>query len=487
LSTVQTIAKNTIALFIGQAASYILSFFCIIYIARSLGPAGFGVLSFAIAFAGIFAVFGDIGLQQLSVREISREKSLASKYLANISLLKIPLAVVTFSLIALTINLMGYPRDTIIIVYLVGLSVILAAFTLVYYSIFQAFEKMEYQSIGQLLGTAVLLGGVFIAMKYNFSVVGFASLYLLSSTIVLIYCLTVTRLKFSAVIKGGTGPLEFDGSFWLQVIRKALPFGLIAFLVGNYLGIDSVILSAVKGNEAVGWYNAAYKVVLALVFIPSSFFAAIFPIMSKLYKSSLESLKLVYERSLKYMLILSIPIGVGITMLASRIVLQIFGVEYEASVIALQILVWSTVLIYIDGAFTFLLYSIDRQTTVVKVMIIAVIVNVILNTILIPAYSYVGASIAAVLSNVATLSTLGGILANTEYRLHLGSLINVAKVLVSCLAMLAFIRFASNINLFLLIIISALIYFLVLYVVKGFDRQDVAILRSLFARETITP
>jgi O-antigen/teichoic acid export membrane protein len=186
------------------------------------------------------------------------------------------------------------------------------------------------------------------------------------------------------------------------------------------------------------------------------------------------------------MLILSIPIGVGITVLASRIVLQVFGVEYEASAIALQILVWNTVLIYTNSAFSFLLYSIDRQTTVVKVMVVTVIANVTLNIILIPAYSYVGASIAAVLSNLATLLMLGFILANTEYRLGLNSLKNAAKALVSCLAMFVFIRFASSINLFLLVLISALIYFSVLYIVKGFDKQDVAILKSLFTRESIT-
>jgi O-antigen/teichoic acid export membrane protein len=485
LSTVQTIAKNIIFLLVGQILTYIISLFCTIYIARSLGPSGFGVLSFALAFTGIFVVFGDIGLQQLSVREIAREKSLASKYLANISLLKIPLAIITFSLIALTINLMGYPRDTVMVVYLIGLSVILTAFAMVYFSIFQAFEKMEYQSIGQLLSITVILGGIFIAIKYNFTVIGFASLYLLANIVLLIYCLVVIRIKFPTLMKGSAGYLEFDGSFWVQVIKQALPFGLIAFLVGSYLGIDSVILSAAKGNEAVGWYNAAYKIVLALVFIPSCFFVSLFPIMSKLYKSSVESLKLVYERSLKYMLILSIPIGVGITILASRIVTQVFGVEYEAAAIALQILVWSTVLIYIGSAFAFLMYSIDRQTTVVKVMAVTVTVNVILNIILIPAYSYVGASIASVISNLATLLMLGFIMANTEYRLGLGSLITAGKALLSCLVMLVFIRFASSINLFLLVSVSALIYFLVLYGVKGFDRQDIAILKRLFTRESI--
>jgi len=48
--------------------------------ARYLGAAGFGILSFALAFTGIFGVFSDLGLSTLTIREVARDKSLASKY-----------------------------------------------------------------------------------------------------------------------------------------------------------------------------------------------------------------------------------------------------------------------------------------------------------------------------------------------------------------------------------------------------------------------
>ncbi|KAF5432375.1 Membrane protein involved in the export of O-antigen and teichoic acid [Candidatus Methanophagaceae archaeon] len=50
------------------------------YTARYLGAAGFGILSFALAFTGIFGVFADLGLRQLTVRDVARDKTLASKY-----------------------------------------------------------------------------------------------------------------------------------------------------------------------------------------------------------------------------------------------------------------------------------------------------------------------------------------------------------------------------------------------------------------------
>ena len=78
---IQRIAKNTIFLFIAQIVNYILTFFYTIYIARYLGAEGFGILSFAIAFAGIFSIFADLGLGTLTFREVSRYKSLENKYL----------------------------------------------------------------------------------------------------------------------------------------------------------------------------------------------------------------------------------------------------------------------------------------------------------------------------------------------------------------------------------------------------------------------
>lgn len=121
-----------------------MGFFFIMYTARYLGAEGFGILSFALAFTGIFGVFSDLGLSTLTVREVARDKSMAQKYLGNIAVMKIFLVVITFGLIAFFINLLDYLEQTIKVVYLVALSVIFGAFSGMFNSIFQAYEKMEY-------------------------------------------------------------------------------------------------------------------------------------------------------------------------------------------------------------------------------------------------------------------------------------------------------------------------------------------------------
>jgi Polysaccharide biosynthesis protein. len=143
MNTVQRIAKNTGVLLASQVVSYVFGFFYVMYTARYLGAEGFGVLSFALAFTGIFGVFSDLGVSTLTVREVARDKSLAGKYLGNIVVMKVILVAITFGLIALTINLLGYPEQTIKVVYLVALYIIFGAFSNIFNSIFQAYEKMN--------------------------------------------------------------------------------------------------------------------------------------------------------------------------------------------------------------------------------------------------------------------------------------------------------------------------------------------------------
>ena len=141
--------------------------------------------------------------------------------------MKIILAAITFGLIALTIDLIGYPEETIKVVYLVAVSVIFMTFTLMFYSIFQAYERMEYQSIGRILNAALMLGGVVFAIKYGLGVVDFASLYAIASIVVLGYSFAILRWKFTnPCLTWSHHKMELDWTFWGKTLKEALPFGL---------------------------------------------------------------------------------------------------------------------------------------------------------------------------------------------------------------------------------------------------------------------
>lgn len=485
MNTIQRIAKNTGLLFASQVVVQVLSFFYIMYSARYLGPSNFGILTFALAFTAIFGVIPDFGLRPLIVREVARDKSLASKYLANISGMKIILATITFGLIALTINLLDYPEQTIKVVYLVALSVVFSAFIQMFYSIFQAYERMEYQSLGQIVRGTLMLLVVMLAINYGFGVAGFAALFFVVNIVVLVYSFVILRMKFPNLsLAWSIRKIEVDWSFWKSAIKEALPFGLALTFVMIFYWIDSVMLSLMKGNIVVGWYNAAYRIVFLLLFIPNSFIAAIYPVMSKFYVTSQDSLRLSLEKSFKYLTILGIPIGVGITLLAKRIILLIFGAEYMSSILPLQILVWSSVFIFMSQPFGNLLNCLNKQSIVTKITGVCVGLNVTLNLILIPKYSLIGASIATVLTEFGTLILciiwslkIGYPVLNKKVS------ILISKTLFASTVFCLFVIYYSHLALFLLCFLAGLFYFVVLYIVRGIDKEDLVLFRGFFRED----
>ena len=477
MSTVQRLARNTTLLLLSSVASFVLGFFFTVYVARYLAAEGFGVLSFALAFTALFAVLTDIGLQTLMIREIARDKTLARKYLGNIGVLKMLLGIITFGLIALTINLLHYPAETIRVVYLVGLTVILGAFSTMFYGLFRAYERMEFEALGGALSSALTLAGALWAINHDYSVVGFGWVYLAVSTIMLGYCLVVSKWRFAMP------RIEIDLVFWKESIKQAWPFALSGLFLTIYVCTDSVMLSVMKGNEEVGWYNAAYRLILILSFLPAAYFGAVFPIMSRLHVTSKEFLKFTHERSFKYMLILGVPIGVGTTILANRIIMLIFGVGYLPSVLPLQKLVWSAVFGFVAGVFFNLLQSINRQIIIAWVLGGAAVLKVVLNLALIPGYSYTGASIATLAASFVPLALSFIWCSRIGYGISIKNTVHIiVRVSVASSVMCAFILYFKYFYILALIPLAALLYFAALYIIGATDKEDGSLFRQIIGR-----
>ncbi len=471
MNTIKTIAKNTGMLLVAQIISYVFGFFFIIYAARYFGAEGFGILSFALAFTGIFGVFADFGLSTLTVRDVARDKIAVKKYLGNITLIKTILVIITFGLIALSINLLDYPKKTIIIVYLIALAVITASFTQMFYSVFQAFEKMEYISYGKILNSVLLLVGIFIAMMQAFDLTGFAFMYFLVSAIVLGYSFIVSAYKFV------TPSVEADWNFWRRIIKEALPFFLSAFFSLIAFRIDMIMLSIIKGDLVVGWYSAAYRLMEILIFIPSTYVASIYPQLSVFHISSQKSLILLYQKSFKYLVILGLPIAVGTTILADKIILMVYGNEFAKSIIGLQILIWTIPVIFLTYMFGTMLASINRQNLILKTLFICMLINIGLNLILIPEYGYIGASIATVFTEIIGFILQFYSLSKYVHKLEVHELI--AKPVLASTVMCLVILFFVKINILFLICLSSLIYFYTLIILKTFSAEDYDLFKQI--------
>ena len=122
--------------------------------------------------------------------------------------------------------------------------------------------------------------------------------------------------------------------------------------------------------------------------------------LSRLNVSSKELLKISYEKSVKYLVILGLPIAVGTTLLANPIILIIYKSGFSQSIVALQILIWSIPIIFINYILGTAINSINKQRDTVKTTFVAMLLNIILNLLLLPKYGLIAACFITVLTEL---------------------------------------------------------------------------------------
>lgn len=456
--------------------SLVFGFFYFVYMARYLGAEDLGIWSFALSFTAIIGLLGDLGLNSLMIREVSRNQSLAPKYLGNISIIKILLAILTFVVVVATTDILDYSERTIEIVYLITLSTIATNFTQTFNSVFQAFERFEYLSVGVILNSTLMLIGVFFAIKQDFSLIYFAFIYLIVNIIFLLYSSIFCLWKF-------TFPsLKIDWVFWKQTISESIPFWLNSVFVLIYFKIDMVMLSTMNGDTVVGWYSASYRLIDALGFIPAVFMSTMYPVFSKFYVSSKDSLKFAFKKSFKFLTIIAIPIGIGTTLLAENIIVLIYGAGYSPSILALQILIWASVLSFINYTPATYLSTTDKQRSLMIFTLMGAVLNIVLNFGLIPLFSYKGAAIATVFTELFVGLLM--IFSINKAQQNLSFLLSdvIPKSLIAGVFMGIFLLIFQNYSLVPLILFAAVLYFTVFYIANGFEKEDVNLLSEMIGK-----
>lgn len=454
-----------------QVTTKIIGLVWIILIARFLGDSGFGKLSFAMSFCAIFGILIEFGFSNLTTREVARDKSAAAKYLNNIVTIKVILSVVVGCLIFVSIWLLEYPHDTALVVYVVALSVIARSVASVPRSLFYAFERMEYPSIiysaGKLfsLGLGIVFIHLNLELAWIASILLFEGLFDLGSVFFFINRLGRFRFRFA-----------FDPDFWLFLFKNAAPFALAMLFGLVYFKIDIVMLSIMKNDAVVGWYSAGYRIMEGLIFIGAAFVDTVFPIFSRHYGISKESLQVSVEKSFRFLFTLSLPIAVGLFVTSDMIIKGFYTNDFLNSIVVLRLISIVLFFVFINYLSSIVLAAMDRQHLHFYCTVIGVLVNVTLNLVLIPRFAHVGASVATFTTQFMMFFIYGFmVLRNLSIR---GDVKFIVKVGASCLLMGAIVALLRSFPLVVCVIVGVLVYVSFLFVFRTFSNEELSFLKE---------
>jgi len=395
------VARNSLFSLGGQIAVKLLSFAFSVFVVRRLGDATFGRYSTALAYVYLFAIFSDLGLGSYMVREVARDRSRMADLLGNVIVLRLLLSAGTVALIVGSAAALGRPGDALVGVFVASCMLFAFAIQGPLDSVLIGRERLDYSAVFSVVTQLVFVGlGTLVLWR------GLSYVWLLVAQLGSV--LTAAALS-AIVVRRHVRPLTPSPSptkgaggitvrAWPGLVRAALPFGVIGFTIGLSYHLDTVLLSTYRSDAEVGWYRAAYNLIFTLTMVSHAICLAHYPSLTRQRASLPQGLVRAYERALKYLFMLSIPIAVGATLLAEPIILTLYREGLAPAIVPLRILIWVLPLLFLSEFLGYVVIIADREQRAARALIVSTACNVLLNLLLIPRFGYLAASVVTVIT-----------------------------------------------------------------------------------------
>ena len=475
MNQVQTIFKNFSWLMVSQIITSICAFVWTILIARYLGVSDYGIMSFAISLTGIAAILMDMGISTHIIRHVATDYDSSSKYLGNAIPLKLVFSIFTFILILIALILMKCDILTIQITLLFTIEQIFKSIIILFNGSLQAVEEGKYQAIGNILLNLILLIFIIISIVYDFGLYGITLSYVFANSFVMI-------TQYFAVKKKLSKPnFEFDREFCKKITLYSIPFALSSFFAIILYSIDMVMLTNMVSSYANGIYSAAYKITSIFVTLYGVYSAVVYPVMSRFYKNDKNLLIISFEKSVKYLMMLFIPLSFSMIVYSGDIIVLFFGKEFIAAESSLSILMWTVSLTIISGVCANLLNASHKEKHVTLILMACAIFNIIANILIIPKYSYIGAAFTTISGDLIGVCLMIYSIYKINALPNKKIVLDLFKILIGSIILFVSLL-VLNLNMWLAIPVGIIIYFGTIIILKTFDDDDKYIIKEILSK-----
>ncbi|SFG60187.1 flippase [Pedobacter insulae] len=384
--------KNTGWLMFGKILSLIVG----LAIARYLGPASFGDLSFAVALVGITGAIGALGLDTFIIREIINEPSKKDEILGTSLWMRLAtnaLLIPVTLIIYLTYHHLSAQPGTTLTLYvaLLACTSLFQSFNIID-AYFQSQVKSKYvvhvQNICLVISSIIKIGILILKLPLLYIVLAlFFDALILAIGLMIIY-----QRKGGNITKW-----TFSKQRAISLLKKSFPLILSAVMVSIYMKIDAIMLKTV-GSVAVGIYSAAAKISEAWYFIPVAIVTSVFPALINARKTDMQRYQKRLMNLYDLLVYISLPVALFISVFANQLIHLIYADKYEGAGIMLSIHIWSGLFVFLGSASSQYLLAEGYTKIAFYRTLTGAVINILLNVWLIPKYAGTGASVATLIA-----------------------------------------------------------------------------------------
>jgi len=399
------LAFNVTTLVAAQAAVKLINVAVSIALVRYLGPQELGRYSYVLAFAYPFGALADFGLAAHAIREISRDPTRAADVLAALQRSLLLLAGLGWAAMLALAAAMGHDTSMLLCLAVAGFSSLVSVFLAPLLVSLTASEDLHlvslYQVANSLVGSAatvavLLWGGTTLALL--------AAAVIVNAVMLAGMCGAIGRPPAASAV---------PASAVREMVRNALPFGLLLLGFALYYRVDMLMLQWFRGVEEVGQYAAAYRFLDALVPLAAAIGRPFYPRFSHLAGRDPDAVRALLDSTWRPLFGFGLAVAVGTYCIAGPLTRAVFGEAFVAAAPLLEILIWGSVPLLLVNIPMQALNAANLVLPLAGVYGIGLAVNVAANMVLIPAWGAAGAALATVGCEWMVLALVVGMVRKT--------------------------------------------------------------------------
>jgi len=365
----------------------IFNFILFVFLVRYFSTEDYGVYNLVWGYVGFFAPFLDFGTTSYGLVYLPKEKN---DQLNSLNSLRFYLSLIIFFLIILSTLIFHFDNFFLLYVSLISLTVFANMWSGSYLIINSLKQKLINSSILSVIFnfflTTVLILGIIKYKNMTYVFLTVALFYVIYALIN--YYLVKKQINLKFVFK----PID-----WMGIIKKSYVFVLIGFSAGLYFKQDIFLLKYFKSDTEVGIYSAGYKFFEALLFLAGGYNIVATPILSKL-TSNLIALKNKVKKDFLFLFVLSTSISLAFYLSAPLILPLLLKQNFEQSIVVAQIVIFGLPFVLLSSIYLNIIYVFGKSLKVLGIFVLQIFINLILNIIFIPKFSYIASAYITVFS-----------------------------------------------------------------------------------------
>lgn len=374
------ISQQTFWQILGKVVTSVSTFIILGIVTRNYGEAGTGTFTLTLTYLAMFYLLADFGFNahELKKDKIQWQKLMGTRIIWSVILVSLAIGLLPF----LSFSTPGFNQAVVF----GSLAIIPAAVFITCNLFFQSRLRYDLSVLASSLGTVASLGFFLY----------FVSLHLPIANLILAHLLGWVVIATVAFILVKGGFPVFDLRFATNLFRESWPIAATLALNAVYFRADSFMIAYFRSSSEVGIYNVAYSVFQSALVLPTFIMNAYYPMMLR----SLNGIK-----PIGFVLVCLAGLGTLLTFfLAPLIILILTGGGFAGSTQSLQILSLGFPAYFLSSLLMWLLVSKGKYKLMFLVYFLGLFINLGLNFIFIPSYSFYGASWITVITEYLILA-----------------------------------------------------------------------------------